>query len=281
MELVCPSCATRHRTEEHPNAFEIACVCGYSILVPDEAALARPVDPDGFESVPSAMEEGDAIPFTPAGMDPRSAPEASSMTPPEELPREMAYDPFELQAPPSAEEAPPAPPMPTWDPVAAPEDATFVGGVVPSDPTAAPTGAWAVNENAAPAPRAASAPLGARPSAGPAKADRASGQAMVDRVQAASMGQLLGDDFDLAWGELARGVLVAVTERVTRLVAARPWLENELRARGIDLATLPDRRGLAKVPEIVALEIYLACFELGGQCDVRRSPDRGPTPLEQ
>jgi len=45
VELICPSCGAKHRTEDYPGAFEILCACGYSILVPDVQAFDAPLTP--------------------------------------------------------------------------------------------------------------------------------------------------------------------------------------------------------------------------------------------
>src|SRR5687768_14620966 len=102
MDLSCPSCGVVHRTEDYPGAFEIQCSCGYSILVPDEQALAEPaLDVPSYDpSIPTAMEEEDAQMTIPAeDLSPSEAieslPGSNEMTPPDQLPEGMVYDPFE------------------------------------------------------------------------------------------------------------------------------------------------------------------------------------------
>src|SRR4051812_22049811 len=96
MELVCPSCGVKHRTEDHAGAFEILCVCGYSILVPDEEAMALAV-PEPSRLMPIPFEEAaEGLPPPAAPASAESAPQSLDMTPSEQLPPGMVYDPFEL-----------------------------------------------------------------------------------------------------------------------------------------------------------------------------------------
>ncbi|MBS1985580.1 MAG: hypothetical protein JST16_15560 [Bdellovibrionales bacterium] len=245
MELSCPSCGVKHRTEDHRGAFEILCVCGYSILIPDEAALAEPVAEEAPSS-PISMDAEDAALAVQPPLQQSDAPQALEMTPPDQLPSEMVYDPFELNPPPPPTESIPSPPMDHQSEGYSGGEATAAGTEMSFD---APPIA-----EAPPAPEAAPTPS----------------QKLVERVQAASMGRLLGQSFDLKCSELSRDALVEVSKRCLRLMKDRPWLENELRSRGIDLETLADRPTLTDVPEIIALEIYLTCFELGGVCDLQR-----------
>lgn len=104
MLIKCPSCSLSHNTEDHPGAFEILCSCGYSILVPDEAKLSEPVIAEISPSTPIAMEvedENNKIAF-PSDENVNLVPEivieeSFELTPPEQLPQEMPYDPYEVQ----------------------------------------------------------------------------------------------------------------------------------------------------------------------------------------
>ncbi|MBP7843390.1 MAG: hypothetical protein KA116_01125, partial [Proteobacteria bacterium] len=104
MELRCPSCGNKHMTEDYPEAFEIQCSCGYSLLVPEMASeiLSPGLESGAFASLPGAIEAQDEaakISIDKELMDPlMNIPKVDdSLTPPEELPNEMPYDPFELQ----------------------------------------------------------------------------------------------------------------------------------------------------------------------------------------
>lgn len=256
MELSCPSCGTKHRTQDHPGAFEIQCVCGYSILVPDEAALAVPVALDEGPNfkVATAMDAEDAALAVPPPETPAEdtlmpgIPPPIDLTPPENLPSGMVYDPFEL---PATGVEPPAPELPPSEFAPSETQSSLEAPSSPSFEDAPPV--------AVEAPATKTAPVA--PTAG---------QALVDRVQAASMGRLVGHPYRLKPKNLSRDALVEITRRCVRQVKARPWLETELRNRGVELDHLPDSPELNDVPELIALEIYLACFELGGGCDIER-----------
>lgn len=256
MELSCPSCSVKHRTEDHVGAFEILCVCGYSILVPDEAAFAEPAPVTSHASrVPTTLDAEDSELAIPAP-EPEAAPAAFEMTPPEELPDGMVYDPFEVSEMGAATETPAivAPPTENFTP---PTETAGLGfeSIVPEASFEAP----------------AATPTKA-PAAAPAAPRAAVGQKIVERVQAASLGRLLGHSYELRCEGLDRERLVEIANRCEALVKARPWLESELRNRGLVLSALADDTKLANVPEVVALEVYLACYELGGTCSLERSP---------
>lgn len=254
MELTCPSCGAKHRTEDHPGAFEIHCVCGYSILVPDEASFSLPVE----EAAPAAAHSpGPAVEHSEPAVESVVAPEPEpiavnaplEMTPPEQLPEGMVYDPFELAQAEAAQSGA----------VATEFTPNFEMPAESSDADATATG---------------TAPAESAPAAAPARpataAAPASGQAIVERVQAASMGRLLGADYRLRCEGLERDALVQITQRCLKLLKQRPWLETEVRGRKIDLESFPDSPVLARVPELLAMEIYLACAELGGSCSLER-----------
>ena len=254
MELSCPSCGAKHRTEDHPGAFEILCVCGYSLLVPDEKSFA-PVEPDPPPRTPTAMDAEDAA----LAVSPPPAEEVPSpleMTPPDQLPEGMVYDPFELQQQQVA--------APSTD--ALPQAFELPADAFNPDPAAgaSPSGFESIQPSEA-SPQATEAPKTA-PAATPPP-----GQSLVERVQLASMGHLLGHSFDISCEGLNRENLVLLAKRCSELTKRRPWLETELKKRNIELENLPENPSLKGVPEPVALEIYLTCFELGGTCSIRRS----------
>ncbi len=112
-KIKCPSCQNVHDLNDYPGAFEIPCSCGYSILVPDVDAFLEKDEGEEtrYESrVPTAMDAEDEavkVPVEVPGAQDLSfevsptAPDevmegVQSMTPPEKLPEEMAYDPFEI-----------------------------------------------------------------------------------------------------------------------------------------------------------------------------------------
>ncbi len=224
MDIRCPSCGNSHRSEDHPGAFEISCSCGYSILVPDEKAFAvdthtAPAPPMNFSdaAVAEASDDKVSMDFGQAAVEEAPSDHRTEMTPPEKLPDDMVYDPFELEG--SAH----APPVPLSD-----------EGKTTTSPSAP--------EN--------------------------SGQWIINRSQAASMGQFLGKSYKIRLQGLSREKLVEITKRCEALLTGRPWLETELRQRQILLDRIPEGTELDQVPELIAVEIYLACYELGGSCEV-------------
>ncbi len=245
MDLMCPSCARKHRVEDYPEAFEIPCPCGYSILVPDLKQLASQertkvtVDP----SVAVAVEEEDQKfliedPNILAGGEAEAlaqsdvAVEASlAMTAPDELPQGMVYDPFEL---------------PNVDNQNVPSDS-----VGQSEPEAQ------LSETAGGLPYATNAPSHL--------------QEVLVQTQLANMGQILGRSFDLELKNLQPEVLEWIRQRLLELIGQRAWLRAELENRGIELESSAPLNSLKRVPELVAIEIYLACVEAGGHCEYRLS----------
>lgn len=238
MDLKCPSCGNAHRSEDHPGAFEILCACGYSLLVPDEKAFQVviaeediPAAVDYSGGAPSALEESDPKIEVPSETESitNATPSFEALTPPEELPAGMIYDPFEIQNS-----------LPTFDQSSPASDETHTH-IPPSTP--------------------ANSTRQEKPTA-----PELSGQWIVERSQSAAMGQFLGNSYKLQLEGLSREALVEISERALQLLKGRPWLETELRRKNILLEKLPDLTELEGVPELVAVEIYLAAFELGGKC---------------
>jgi hypothetical protein len=238
MELVCPSCSTVHRTEEHPNAFEIQCVCGYSILVPDESALALAIEPE--MNAPASADEVSVI--SPSLGDHGSLqaePEAQlNLTPTEQLPEGMVYDPFEL---------PDSQPL-IQDEFSDLEKSSESGATETSPLTSEPLTSLTATQ----------------------RSIVALGQPLVDRTQAASLGQLIGSSYSVQVSELDRANMESLIERLKNLAALRPWLQGELNQRHIVWADFLRDSTLNNVPELIAMEIYLGAFELGGHCTVQR-----------
>jgi hypothetical protein len=258
MELTCPSCSSKHRTEDYPGAFEIQCACGYSILVPDEASLMAPTPqqeedlgplPD-FDGAPMAQEHyndnakvslasDDDNPLNVELMaaqaqDDGQAFSALNLTAPENLPDGMPYDPFELQN--------------QWKPEAGPVT------IVP-EPTQVK------------APKAA--PVVAPPPA-PAPAPKTvEAQHIVNRIQMASIGYMHGALFDLDLGELPETQLKKLSQHCTQVLDARPWLRAHVDKGFEKPETLLVKRKLSAVPELLAVEIYLHCAQNEIRCDLR------------
>ena len=97
MEISCPSCSRKHQSEEHADEFEFTCECGYSILMPSENALNPEAEQepsistqDQLFGIPGLGEEGEISQI----LNPTTF---ESLTPPEQLPEGMTYDPFEVQ----------------------------------------------------------------------------------------------------------------------------------------------------------------------------------------
>lgn len=233
MEINCPSCGVKHRTEDSPGAFEINCVCGYALLVPDEDALRRATPNAESVRIPISLEEEDQSLLIKPDVE-NTAPPAEGLTDSADLPDGMIYDPFEVQG----FENPP----PTLSVVENPPDEFSPDEPEPSAGRFDSVTVITTPEKPAPA------------------------QTIVNRSQAASMGQFLGATYDIECQGLDRESLVSLSQRCQLLVKSRPWLETELRRRQIRLETLADDPRLVGVPELIAIEIYLGCFELGGSC---------------
>jgi hypothetical protein len=225
-----------HRSEDHANAFEINCVCGYSILVPDEAAFNVETPPDD-SAIPTAMEAEDEALVVPSP-DADAVPDLSDprlgsieMTAPEDLPAGMIYDPFELPdvATPEAPQA---------------QNFDESNGDDAGQPIA--------------------------PVSEPFVDETTPAQTIVERSQLASMGQFLGCNYRLECRNLSQNAMEEILRRCQKLTEQRPWLDTELRKLGMNLEELINSGRMDAVPELLAVEIYLACFELGGNCSFEK-----------
>ena len=233
MSVTCPSCAAIYDQEFDPGVFELNCVCGYSILLPTDDSASRiqtskKKEPPNFSAAfPTALDaEDDNLMIRPDGLmdlNPLQKPLESSpggvlgMTPSEELPAGLVYDPFELPQISAAQ-------------LPAPE----IDAVV-----------YSVNSKA---------------------------QQLVTRSQLASIGNFLGASFYVKIQDVETGDLERIVIRIQKILNDRPWLEAEIKRRNIDVKKLMTQFELHSVPEILALEIYLAAFEFGGQCHFRQMP---------
>jgi hypothetical protein len=253
MEIACPSCASKHRTEDYPGAFEIQCACGYSILVPDEDALAssetvhgEEAPPPSFDDAPMALEEKDdagKITLAPDEDDPMNpdalvahhqssdaAFSALDLTPPEELPQDMPYDPFELQTQ-WAENDSPANEKQTpeiQEPNNAPSE---------TDPDAKDLDAQKPSEAA--------------------KSTQA--QNIVDRIQMASIGYLHGPLFNISIKELPLSGQKSLKTHLQKFLDEHIFLREHLPKEYSDPSDMIQKGTFESAPELLAVEIYLFC----------------------
>jgi len=236
MELSCPSCSSKHRSEDYPGAFEIQCACGYALLVPDETSLQAPLaaeeDPaplPDFDGAPMAQEHHNEMLISPNSDAPAASDEslgfsALNLTAPENLPEGMPYDAFELDTQWKSESPEPDP---------------------------------ATKAAPAPAPKISEEPK-------PVVA-----QDIVNRIQMASIGHMHGALFDLELGEIPSTQLKSLSERCQKVLDERPWL-RALVARGFDAPEeLIRQKKIRAVPELLAVEIYLHCAQNAIACELR------------
>jgi hypothetical protein len=258
MELTCPSCSSKHRTEDYPGAFEIQCACGYSILVPDEASLVAP-PPDqeedlgplpDFDGAPMAQEhhiDNAKVSLAPDDDNPLNvelmaaqaeddglAFSSLNLTAPENLPDGMPYDPFELQN--------------QWKPEAGPATIVPEATKVKAPKTAPAT----------PAPKVT-----------PAAPKSVEAQDIVNRIQMASIGYMHGALFDLELGDLPEPSLKKLSQHCTEVLDARPWLRAHVDKGFEKPEGLLKTKKLSAVPELLAVEIYLHCAQNAIRCDLR------------
>jgi hypothetical protein len=290
MDLRCPSCGKTHRTQDYPGAFEINCSCGYSILVPNEEAFQVALDENAAEPKNiAAAQDDEAPPLSAETLDPlKEFSPSTEMTPPDQLPPEMVYDPFELKN--EVESLENAAPSPSEESSAfegigasspfeifqsAEEESAAAPAEFPSEEMALPDPAQAEVEmksvdSAVPKPVEEKAPQQSlKRMAVSQKADEAA-QEIVDRSMATSLGQHLGPSYNLHWKNLSREQKLVISKKLENLVKSRPWAMLELEKREIHLESLPELESIKNIPEIFAVEIYLMCFEFGGDCEFER-----------
>lgn len=259
MEMVCPSCGAKHESDDFPDAFEVQCACGYSILLPDPNMVQSIPESDsqsGFSGSAAALEAEDEALQVPLEERGESDPldgmikVSEEMTGPEDLPQEMPYDPFEVPG----VDADMANPEEERDYSSDESLELGEGGITPlSFSDDASLDGESDKEGAA---KYETIPEDTTPPA----------QKIVERAQLASMGQLIGFSYNLEWTELDAESLKRVKHRCLPILEQRPWLETELKHRGIEFSSLETQKGLKNVPETLALEIYLGILELGGKC---------------
>ena len=245
MQLTCPSCGRKHRSEKYKGQFDIACPCGYSILLPDEEALAAEsvaavpaeipaeVQELGFSAVPAAIEEEDQNLKLPVEAPVELPPASNEMTPPDELPHGMVYDPFELGPRTDASPVMAADPEPSL-----------------SEPHFEDSAAVASSQEV-------ETPL----------------QSLVSRTQVASLGQLLGPRFDLNISQLDLTAWKGVVAAVLKLIEERAWLKKWMEEHQISLEDLEVPSSLTGLPELVAVEIYIQVVQNGGGCEFQLSQE--------
>jgi hypothetical protein len=252
MLISCPSCGKSHDSAKHHGAFEIDCDCGYSILIPDEEALSSQNDDNnpGFHSPPIAMDEEDnsiAINVEGGGGLESAVPDsnpfapfdgATDMTPEAELPDGMIYDPDEADALADSKEA--------WSQDSKSEGETFLDpfeSEKPQDPDE-------FEEPELEIPTVSTA------------------AALIERNQSASIGHLVGSYFDLNLGSLDENILLKLASRCEELLKTNPWLKQLVitRKSKCDAEHFVSQKKLEALPEVLALELFLYCYELGGTC---------------
>jgi len=242
MLLSCPSCQAQYESAEYINAFEINCVCGYSILVPQEfveATAPHSKQKIAFDAaVPTAMDaEDEGLLIRPEGLDALDPEKKISesgggvldMTAPEDLPGGLVYDPFELPNVPAVQSS----------------DASdfSLGNVDVFTAQNSKKSDVVVSKS----------------------------QILVTRSQLASMGNFLGSNFEIRLEDLKTEDLQKILQRLRRILGDRPWLESELRRRKINLEDLAVGKTVTQIPEVLAMEVYLMAFEYGGRCSLLSS----------
>lgn len=217
MEVRCPSCGAQHRSEDYPGAFDILCGCGYLILNPDLEAAPAESQEINFEG-PPLVTGSSPIPVAVPSFDEANLNldmgggtesfTAESLTPPEQLPEGMLYDPTEV-----------------------PEGTDIFKPEKPAEIS----------------------------------------QVFVERVQKASMGQILGPDYDLEISNLEQNSKLKAREKVQKFLQDHKWLREIMERRSFIIENLFQDDKLEQVPEALAVEIYTACLENGGKCTFQRS----------
>ena len=284
MDLKCPSCGTSHQSDDYPGAFEIQCSCGYSILVPDEDDLNAPapdMDEPDYSASPMAMSEYDdahkiqidehTSPLHSVEVDDSTS--ALNMTPPEELPEGMPYDPFELQDPTSASGSESDDPASEFIPEGFPHEevqdfgdsAKFEANLDFTSNSPEETD----NEDTTSEDNSEESPVAEKP-VEPAPEVRA--QDVAHKVQLASLGYLIGNKFNIELSEVVDGELMAnMLDRMEDQLALHPWLKEHFKHNRKDFEKIVATKTLPNIPELIALEIYLFCLEQNLSCRIQTS----------
>lgn len=221
MELNCPSCGSAHRSEDYPGAFDILCGCGYLILNPDlgaEGIADSKYNEINFEGPPVVDETNEAdlikvespqeeafsleLPITTSPEEVNFS--AENLTPSEELPEGMVYDPGEV-----------------------PQNTSELKTHNPESTLS---------------------------------------RIFVERVQRASIGQILGPDYDLEFSGLSNEARMQARERIDLFLRDHKWLREEMERRSFVIKDAFQNEKVFQIPEALAVEMYIACLENGGSC---------------
>ncbi|HVJ64045.1 MAG TPA: hypothetical protein VM901_02210 [Bdellovibrionota bacterium] len=258
MLITCPSCGKNHDSNKHKGAFEIDCDCGYSILIPDEEAIASVAEEGpGFQAPPIALDEEDNQLAVNVGEGTNLAtpePEdqafaafdgAISMTPESDLPTGMVYDPDEAAALGESKDA--------WSESREAEPKFL-------DPFE--------QESLDESPVAEESLSALEISAVDEAAERSPAQALLQRNQSAALGHLVGSVFDLSFAGRPEAELLKIAAKCEEVLKQNPWLRQLTVKENsrCEPADFIERKKITRVPEVLALELFLYCFEIGGKC---------------
>lgn len=286
MKIHCPSCGKPHLTEDHGGAFEIPCSCGYQILMPDVAALQEEQKPrPKFENAKplagTTDSEFDLGKKILDRFDPRATRIEHGVTPAAEQRSEQSAvgnSQAEFTAPPLFEFG--GHPVPeALGPQSNPRERTRaeknpyqddqLEDVIPASrkqmsapqdlPPSLPYDPFEI-EQRLPQHRESNE-TGQSQSSG-----QFQGQQILSRVQQASFDQYMGPQYRLTIEGLGDRELQELRLRVIRVLSHYPWLEVHLRNHGFPFDNATLWRDLTQVPEILAVEIYMLCTQLGGYC---------------
>lgn len=279
MELSCPSCGAKHNTDDFSDAFEVQCACGYSILVPDLSGVDEVGDSQvsgRFSSSPAALDSEDEqlqVSLDSVALDsesPMAHTLSEEMTPPEALPSEMPYDPFELSdlshKPMEAVDS--AFQVPEFEPHLGEHAQEFEASAGISE-----VDNEIQDEFSTPAIEASPIDESSQEVNEEDSSQTTPAQRIVERVQLAGLGQLLGFSYDLDLLGIGAKEIEILKSRCFDLLKERPWLDAELRKRQFELSAVVEDASLKNLPEPFALELYMTCLELGGRCVFRRSEE--------
>lgn len=248
MELSCPSCSTKHKTEDYAGAFEIQCACGYSILVPDESlAQSNLLPPESdpvpsFDDAPMAMdtlqdatfEVSDELSDDLSIEQNDQAFSSLNLSSPEQLPEEMPYDPFELQT--------------QWS------DSHSEASKKQNPPETPLT----------PTPN---------PSLQPQKKPISLAQDVVNRIQMSSIGHIHGALFDLEFENLSIDLAKDLTIQIKKFLTQHNYLREKLPLTYEKEENVISSNKLPGIPEVLAVEIYLYCSHNQIKCQFRPSKE--------
>jgi hypothetical protein len=208
---------------------------------------------EDHQGIPTSLEAGDeGIQATPdlitespvtQRFEAQALPGISGMTAPDDLPHGMIYDPFEL---------------PTIEPGVG--DMLGIPGVgTDAEPQAEVEALGAPTNEPTPEAAPPSPPV-------PRQTVVEAAQHLIDSTQLGSMGQYLGPSYELTIETASAELKQELLTHLEVLIEERPWLETELRKRNLDANSFVGDAPVYDCPEILAVEVYLKVFELGGVC---------------